>query len=77
LQLDFLPEALSWEAGCPAQWMAWRSWHKEAESSTRIVAPETGFDERQLTESPHLMAYYQVHRPFYERMNHFVQQGHP
>lgn len=77
LQLDFLPEALSWEAGCPAQWMAWRSWHKEAKSSTRIVAPETGFDERQLTESPHLMAYYQVHRPFYERMNHFVQQGHP
>lgn len=74
LQLEFLPRALSWEASCPEQWKAWRSWHKEAERSTGIVASPERFDDRQLRDNPHLMAYYQVHRPFYERMNQFVQQ---
>ncbi|TDV63418.1 sulfotransferase family protein [Pseudomonas sp. LP_7_YM] len=74
LQLEFLPRALSWEPSCPAQWKAWRSWHKEAERSTGIVASPERFDDRQLRENPHLMAYYQVHLPFYERMNQFVQQ---
>jgi hypothetical protein len=77
LQLEFLPDALSWEPSCPAQWTAWRCWHKAVENSTEIFAPDCEFDERQLTESPHLMTYYQVHRPFYERMNQFVQQGRP
>jgi Sulfotransferase domain len=76
LQLEFLPEALSWQPSCPPQWKAWRSWHKEAERSTRIVASPAGFDEQQLTAHPRLMAYYHAHRPFYERMNQFVQQDH-
>jgi len=76
LQLEFLPHALNWEASCPGQWTAWRRWHKAAENSTEIFAPDCEFDERQLTESPRLMTYYQVHRPFYERMNQFVQQVH-
>lgn len=76
LQLEFLPQALSWEASCPAQWQAWRRWHTEAELSTRILPASADFDEQQLTAHPHLMAYYQAHRPFYERMNQFVQQEH-
>lgn len=76
LQLEFRPQALSWEPSCPAQWKAWRSWHKEAECSTGIVAPSDTFDEQPLKSHPHLMAYYQVHRPFYERMNQFAQQEH-
>jgi hypothetical protein len=76
LQLEFLPESLNWEPACPEQWRAWRSWHRDAECSTRIFAPDDEFDERLLTEQPRLMTYYQAHRPFYERMNQFVQQGH-
>jgi len=73
LQLEFFPEALSWEASCPTQWQAWRSWHKDAETSTRILPARDDFDEKRLSAYPHLMAYYQVHRPFYERMNQFAQ----
>jgi len=76
LQLEFLPQALSWEPSCPPQWKAWRSWHKEAERSSGIVASADDFDDRPLKAHPHLMAYYQAHRPFYERMNQFVQQEH-
>jgi hypothetical protein len=76
LQLEFLPESLNWEPACPEQWRAWRSWHRDAECSTRIFAPDDEFDERLFTEQPRLMTYYQAHRPFYERMNQFVQQGH-
>jgi hypothetical protein len=75
LQLEFVPEALRWTPSCPPQWLAWRRWHKDAERSTHIVAATTDFDERQLTSRPHLMGYYHAHRPFYERMNQFTQQG--
>ncbi|MBD8709289.1 sulfotransferase family protein [Pseudomonas sp. CFBP 13711] len=77
LQLDFMPQALSWSATCPEQWKAWRSWHKEAENSTRIMPGSADFDERPLHANPHLMTYYQLHRPFYERMNQFTEQGQP
>ncbi|RAU47322.1 MULTISPECIES: sulfotransferase family protein [unclassified Pseudomonas] len=77
LQLEFLPHAMRWEIACPDQWKAWRRWHKEAEQSTHIRAGAERLDDDLLTAHPHLMAYYQVHRPFYERMNQFVQQGHP
>lgn len=75
LQLEFLPDALCWEPSCPRQWQAWRSWHKDAERSTHIVPSTRDFDERQLTSHPHLVGYYHTHRPFYERMNQFTQQG--
>jgi hypothetical protein len=74
LQLEFLPHALSWEPSCPPQWNAWRSWHQVAERSSGIVATPDTFDDLPLKVHPHLMAYYQIHRPFYERMNQFVQQ---
>lgn len=77
LQLEFLPQSLSWEASCPSQWRAWRSWHKEAENSTGITADATDYDTALLQSHPHLMSYYQVHRPFYERMNQFAQQALP
>ncbi|WP_296262469.1 MULTISPECIES: sulfotransferase family protein [unclassified Pseudomonas] len=74
LQLEFLPHALSWEPVCPVQWRPWRSWHRHAERSRRIVAAPETFDDRPLRTHPHLMAYYKAHRPFYERMNQFVQR---
>lgn len=77
LQLEFLPEALSWTPSCPPQWNAWRSWHREAERSSGIVSSQAPFDEQQLTTHPHLMEYYHYHRPFYERMNQFKQQAYP
>lgn len=76
LGLEFLPHAMRWSASCPPQWKAWRSWHKEAEHSTGIVADAGTFDERQFSLHPHLMNYYFTHRPFYERMNQFAQQAH-
>jgi hypothetical protein len=76
LQLEYLPQALSWEATCPEQWKAWRSWHREAEQSTGIVSTSGNYDDSALTRHPHLMAYYQAHRPFYERMNQFAQQDY-
>lgn len=75
LQLEFLPHAMHWNATCPEQWRAWRSWHAEAERSTGIVPGTDDFDDQLLTTHPHLMAYYQTHRPFYERMNQFAQQA--
>jgi hypothetical protein len=77
LQLEFLPDSLSWEAACPPQWRAWRSWHIEAQNSTHIMAGETDESQQRLSEHPRLMTYYQVHRPFYERMNQFAQRGQP
>ncbi|UZJ59178.1 sulfotransferase [Pseudomonas sp. KU26590] len=75
LQLDFMPEALSWAATCPEQWKAWRSWHRDAENSTTITPGTAHFDERPLHADPRLVAYFQLHRPFYARMNQFTQQG--
>jgi hypothetical protein len=77
LQLEFMPEALSWTATCPEQWKAWRSWHKDAENSTSIIQGTAGFDEGALHADPRLLAYDQHHRPFYERMNQFSEQGQP
>ncbi|MFJ5295556.1 sulfotransferase family protein [Pseudomonas sp. NPDC088368] len=74
LQVEFLPHALRWEPSCPPQWKAWRSWHRVAERSSGIVASADTFDDLPLKTHPHLMAYYRIHRPFYERMNQFVQQ---
>ena len=76
LQLAFLPEALSWAPACPPQWKAWRSWHQAAERSSGIVDTASPFDDQLFHTHPHLMAYYRTHRPFYERMNQFVQQEH-
>ena len=74
LRLEFLPHALNWAPACPPQWKAWRSWHTAAERSTGIIASTDDFDDLPLKTHPHLMAYYQAHRPFYERMNQFVRQ---
>ncbi|WP_268797078.1 sulfotransferase-like domain-containing protein [Pseudomonas huanghezhanensis] len=76
LQLDFLPHALNWQAMCPSQWLPWRSWHRDAEHSTGIDTRHTcAFDEAQIQANPRLAGYYAVHRPSYERMNQFAQQG--
>lgn len=77
LQLEFLPQALSWEATCPEQWKAWRCWHKDAEDSTAIRPDAAQSDEGGLRLPPHLIGHYEVHRPFYERMNQFTQQAQP
>ncbi len=76
LQLEFIPEALTWQPGCPPQWNAWRRWHKTAQSSTGFIAAPRNFDVQLLTTHPRLMAYYRAHWPFYERMNQFAQQRH-
>jgi len=77
LQLDFMPDALNWNATCPEQWKTWRGWHKDAENSTSITAGSADFDERPLHADSRLLTYYQLHRPFYERMNQFTEQGQP
>lgn len=74
LELPFLPDSLRWEAKCPPQWKAWRSWHKEAESSTEIVSQNISSpDMGMIEENPRLHNYYEYHRPFYERMNQFAK----
>jgi Sulfotransferase domain len=76
LGLNFLPDAMQWEKACPPQWMPWRSWHKAAEDSTQIVAPTSGeMDDQLLKQYPRMKAYYDHHRPFYERMNEFAHGG--
>ena len=77
LHLEFFPDALHWQPSCPPQWKAWRSWHKEAENSSRILPAQEDFDRQLLSNHPHLMGYYQAHLPFYERMNQFAQQAQP
>ena len=77
LELEFMPHAMTWEASCPSQWKAWRSWHKDAERSTGIVPGTRDVDQHLFTAHPHLMTYYQAHRPFYERMNQFAHQENP
>lgn len=76
LKLDFRPHALRWSKACPPQWMPWRSWHKAAEDSTHIVAPKPEeVDDQILKQYPRMKAYYDHHRPFYERMNEFTHGG--
>jgi hypothetical protein len=75
LQLPFVPEALRWPQSCPEQWLPWRSWHWDAEHSTAIYPPSESFDAQAVFSDSRLNAYYQVHRPFYERMNQFAHQG--
>lgn len=76
LQLEFLPQSMNWPASCPRQWLPWRSWHQDAALSTGISEAHTSeFDAAQLQVHPRLVEYYEVHRPFYERMNQFAQQG--
>jgi Sulfotransferase domain len=77
LELDYLPDALRWEKTCPPQWLPWRRWHTAAENSTHIVAPANEeVDEQLLKQYPRMKAYYDHHRPFYERMNQFTHGGY-
>jgi hypothetical protein len=65
LQLEFLPHSLLWEQRCPPQWLAWRSWHRDAELSRGINPPSTDvFDEQTVLSDPRLSAYYQTHLPY-------------
>lgn len=74
LELEFLPHALSWDKACPPQWLPWKSWHTDAENSTQITTTSAvDFDAQALKRIPRLLAYYDYHRPFYERMNQFTR----
>lgn len=76
LELEFLPQALSWKKACPPQWLPWRSWHTAAENSTGIMAPPPEeVDEQLLKQYPRMKAYCDHHRPFYECMNQFTHGG--
>lgn len=73
LKIEYLPQALNWNKACPPQWLPWRRWHEDAENSTGITATRvSAFDADALKRIPRLMAYYDYHRPFYERMNQFT-----
>jgi hypothetical protein len=77
LQLEYMPQALSWAPACPERWKAWRNWHTEVENSTTITAGNDDFDDEPLRADLRLMTYYRLHQPFYERMNQFTHQGQP
>ncbi|MEE4667459.1 sulfotransferase family protein [Pseudomonas alliivorans] len=75
IEIEFVPEAMTWKTECPEQWKTWRSWHTAAEQSERISRPTNeAVDMQRFNEHPKLRAYYDFHRPYYERMNVFCQQ---
>ena len=37
--IDFLPEALTWEPGMPAQWLEWEEWFASTAQTSGFVPP--------------------------------------
>ncbi|NAT60071.1 sulfotransferase family protein [Pseudomonas syringae] len=74
LNIEFFSESLSWQPECPQQWKTWRNWHVAAEQSAHIIKPiEKEADMAHFNQVPKLRAFYDFHRPYYERMNAFRQ----
>ena len=67
LGIPFIPESLTWEEEHKEEWDIWKEWHKDAARSTGIKKNMETF-EVTVGNSDHLKAYYEYHRPFYEKM---------
>lgn len=79
LDLPFMPEALSWEAGHREEWNTWKEWHRDAANSTRIRKKKKKVDF-DITEIPRLKAYVDYHGPFYKALHRYrlkPEQGVP
>ena len=68
LGIDFIPEALTWEAGHKSEWDIWEDWHKDAARTTGIQKNVETF-EVTVDNSDHLKAYYEAQLPFYRQMH--------
>ena len=67
LNLPFIPESLTWDAGHKSEWDSWKEWHVDAARSTGIQKDMETFDFT-LDDEPHLRSYYEYHLPFYEAL---------
>ncbi len=67
LGLAYIPEALRWGDGPPAEWRNFAGWHQDVLDSKGIkkdrAPPEVDIDRY-----PHLREYYEHHRPYYEAL---------
>lgn len=65
--LPFRPDALHWPAGDRPEWHRTREWHRDAGASTGFAAPN-GTPTLDVQADVRLRAFYDHHRPFYDRM---------
>ena len=67
VDIPFMPEALSWEAGARPEWKLWQDWHRDASQST-------GFEKASanryvsVDDDPRLQRAYQASLTYYEKL---------
>ncbi|SLM31808.1 conserved hypothetical protein [Desulfamplus magnetovallimortis] len=67
IDIEFIPEALSWDSGHQKEWDIWEQWHTDAAKSCGIQKNMEKF-EVTVENSDHLKSYYEYHMPFYEEL---------
>lgn len=65
LNIPFISEALSWDAGHKKKWDIWKKWHADAAKSSGIQKNMETF-EVTVENNMHLKAYYDYHLSFYK-----------
>jgi hypothetical protein len=63
--MPYLPGALRWEQGTPAQWRRTERWHRGASASCGFTRRPADRDGQTVFEDPRLVAYYDHHLPYY------------
>jgi hypothetical protein len=67
LDIPFIPESLTWDAGHRSEWDIWEDWHTDAAQSTGIQKNVETFDVT-VENNDRLRAFYEDQLPYYERM---------
>ncbi len=71
--IPFLAEALTWSCGDRSEWSTWKRWHLDVACSEGFSAPARNY-RFGFEEWPHLKAFADYCRPFYDHMNRFRLQ---
>ena len=76
--VDFLPHALEWDDKIPEDWKSVTGWHGDVLSSKGIRKKSDGSDIQDtgkpavtLDSGPNLRAYYDHHKPFFEKLRQY------
>nr|VFJ97072.1 MAG: hypothetical protein BECKH772A_GA0070896_101148 [Candidatus Kentron sp. H]VFJ97668.1 MAG: hypothetical protein BECKH772B_GA0070898_101168 [Candidatus Kentron sp. H]VFK02926.1 MAG: hypothetical protein BECKH772C_GA0070978_101088 [Candidatus Kentron sp. H] len=74
LELPFMEDCLSWEAGYKSEWNTWKGWHESVSSSRGIERIESTYKE-DILNNEKVRYYYDHHFPFYNKLSSYARSG--
>jgi hypothetical protein len=66
--MPFLPEALRWEQGVPAQWQRTERWHRGASESSGFARRGGSDAARDVLADPRLAEFHRYHLPYHAKL---------